>query len=146
MQRADRLSAASLQQRDAAPSGAASDRPPTAAGLTSQPSSAATPRPTRGSAWNTALDGAGFRYFWHGTHGHTQYERPHDFDEELAERHEESRAGGREDTVETDVPASYHQYVACLVTRGETPLWRVVWMLFLSTCFVALQVRGSSRA
>jgi hypothetical protein len=45
-------------------------------------------------------------------------------------------------TITTDVPASYHQFVACMTTHSDTSLPRVLWMLFFSYLLITLQLIG----
>jgi len=44
--------------------------------------------------------------------------------------------------VVTEVPRSYHQFMACMVTRPDTPLVLVIWMIFFSYVLVILQLIG----
>ena len=55
---------------------------------------------------------------------------------------DEEPEGDDSSTIITDVPASYHQFVACMVTRSDTSLLRVIWMLFFSYALITIQLTG----
>merc|ERR1740117_2842480 len=63
-------------------------------------------------------------------------------DEKVPLLHDEEPEEEDPTKIITDVPASYHQFVACMATRSDTALPRVIWMLFFSYVLITLQLIG----
>jgi len=66
----------------------------------------------------------------------------HETGEKVPLLHDEEPVGLDPSKITTDVPASYHQFVACMVTRSDTSLPRVLWMLFFSYLLITIQLIG----
>ena len=76
------------------------------------------------------------------TGGSTPKHHAHATDEKEPLLHDEETEGPDPSKITTDVPASYHQFVACMATRSDTSLPRVLWMLFFSYVLISLQLIG----
>ena len=74
--------------------------------------------------------------------GSTPKHHAHATDEKVPLLHDEKPEGSDLSKITTDVPASYHQFVACMVTRSDTSFPRVIWMLFFSYVLITLQLIG----